>query len=119
MQKIRKYKLRNLLGCAFTVILLSSCMKNSDGLNFSLNCDILHKETIRSVEYSDSSVKIIKAEIDKLNKGLLPKPTLSDKHGHLTNPYSLFGRFENCRNMSYYILCYGCIQTGIPQTKWW
>jgi hypothetical protein len=99
------------------ILAFSNCKKDSSESDFGLNCDKLHNETVGYLEYSESSVNVIKTEIDKLTKDLKPKPTVSDNLGQLNNLYTLFGRLETCGDMSFVILCYGCIDTGIPQTE--
>ena len=100
-------------------LVLTFCQKDDPNeTNFGLNCKTLHDAIISSYSYYSDSIKVvIKSEFDKLTNDLTPKPSLTDNLGQLSNFYSLFKRLEICSDLSFYICCYACIQTGIPQSE--
>jgi hypothetical protein len=111
-----KYKILILL----SLFLLSSnfCKKDNSENNFGLDCDkLIHGIYNANIYPHESNDSLIKVEIDKLTKDLTPKPNVSDYDGQLANLYTLFTRLEKCGNISFYICCYSCIQTGPPQSE--
>ena len=95
--------------------LLFGC--KSDNHKNDLDCELLNKSIVSQIDYDDNTVAIIKTEIDKITADLSPVPTSTDPPGYLANFNELFKRLEACGNIKFEMHCYGCIETGIPQSE--
>jgi len=99
------------------IITITFCKKDECDIDFCLDCKKLKTGILNANLETSENDSLISVEIDKLTKDLTPKPGISDPHGQLDNFYTLFNRLNTCDDISFYLCCYSCIQTGIPQTE--